>query len=122
MKFWLDVKPVGMPRPRLGGRGVYVPDNGWKAIQELIALKIKTLNHVPMKLNLMFVFKNKKHDGSFHTSRPDIDNLTKTIMDGLEKATGVNDCFFAMIMATKIISTTTEGISVEITELEGSHE
>jgi Holliday junction resolvase RusA-like endonuclease len=99
-------KPMACPRPRATRRGrVYMPNNYMehkKAIsQDLRRAKILQDwihdDETPLKLELHFLFKrpkNKKGKGTqpeAKTTKPDIDNLTKTIMDTLQDAGIIKD-------------------------------
>jgi Holliday junction resolvase RusA-like endonuclease len=96
----VDHEPVGKQRPRVrkGGRGVYTPDKTRKYEQFIQILSRKEMKHGvplvgPLIVYAVFTFalpKSKKRraeiekEGFLHQQKPDIDNLQKSLLDGLE--------------------------------------
>ena len=70
-----------------------------------------------VKLDLVFVFKKAKTcKKTLHTQRPDIDNLLKSILDGLNKVAFVDDCQVVELKSKKVFSDT-DKILITVTEL-----
>lgn len=119
----IDVRPFPKERPRLsGGRIVYTPyktrnfENRiayeWKKKYKNLILK------GAVKLDLVFVFKKAKScKKTFHIQRPDIDNLLKSILDGLNKVAFVDDCQVVELNSKKVFSDT-DKIVITVTEQE----
>jgi Holliday junction resolvase RusA-like endonuclease len=83
-------EPKAQPRPRRGKYGnFYNPGtaDAWKeAVQAAFLTRRKPAIRVPAKLTVHFFFHRPAlPDGKTtpHTGRPDIDNLTKSVMDAL---------------------------------------
>ena len=110
MMYLIRLDPVACPRPRVTSKGfVYYPAK-YKAFKrnleaELAELDIDPLPAgVPLSLKVRFSMpkpKRGKHIG-YHYKKPDLDNLVKSLCDGLEGA-GVlhNDSQIAHIEAYK---------------------
>jgi len=117
MSFYIDCEPIPMARPRTGKFGnIYVPkaQANKKTIRKFINLpenfkKIKT----PIKMKVTYYFpyfygisKIDKalidEDLIHHITKPDIDNVTKTLLDALNDYVWLDDCFvFKMIIEKK---------------------
>lgn len=119
----IDVRPFPKERPRLSrGRIVYTPHKTrnfenqiayeWKKKYKGLILK------GAVKLDLVFVFKKAKScKKTFHTQRPDIDNLLKSILDGLNKVAFVDDCQVVELNSKKLFAST-DAVLISITEQE----
>lgn len=108
--YLIRLDPVACPRPRVTSRGfVYYPakytEFKRKLEQELTKLNIEPMPEgVPLSLQVRFTMpkpKRGKYIG-YHYKKPDLDNLVKSLCDGLEGA-GVlkNDSQIAHIEAYK---------------------
>lgn len=84
--FTIDTKPIAKARPRLGRFGnVYTPKktkNAELLIRNLVFRQIKEPLLGALGVRVKFVFAHKKKTGP-HVSRPDADNLIKTVLDAL---------------------------------------
>ena len=142
IKFRVDGEPKAQPRPRAfafhGHARMYDAgtSNGWK---KLVALAAKPYCHKtpllgPLRVNLHFWFaRPKAHYGKRKgqvyikesaprsmTSKPDVDNLAKAVMDALTDVDMWGDD--AQIIVTEITkrwsNDGSQGVDVEIEELE----
>ena len=103
-------KPVSKGRPRFGraknGNMVaYTPFKTRKYEQEVkslfqIAMFGKAMLEGPVKVTITAYFNSKKKTG-WHTSRPDLDNIIKAILDGLNGIVFHDDAAVAEIIASK---------------------
>ena len=104
---FLEVKPMPAPRPRVTRNGTYNKKE-YTQYKELIKMayiaKYKgCLTYKPVAMYLDFFFKipkswskKKKENARWHTSRPDSDNLAKSIKDALNCVAYLDDsqvCF-----------------------------
>jgi Holliday junction resolvase RusA-like endonuclease len=120
LEFWVEGTPKAQPRVKAFARGrhagVYTPDtaDGWKAEVRRAALaKCSTPEPLrgPLLVFLTFVMprpKSRKVD-YWHTSRPDVDNLAKAVLDALGDA-GIwgDDAQVARMVVQKIYVQGTE--------------
>jgi Holliday junction resolvase RusA-like endonuclease len=97
----IEAAPVAMGRPRFTRTGrVYVPQNtkqgveriaaafqGHKAIEGPISLKVTFVHVRPSRLNR----KKDPVERIPKTTKPDIDNLLKTVMDGMTQGKAWQD-------------------------------
>lgn len=126
INIWYPVKPKPAPRPRVTARGTYndAKYTAWKNGLKLLAkTKIKKpfYGAVAIKVEFFFIIpkswsKKKKEDAKWHTSRPDIDNLQKSVLDSLNGVAYVDDSQVCMIQARKQYADV-EGVKIEIREL-----
>lgn len=118
----INIRPIPKARPRLSKFAVYTPKKTadyekliayeWKRRYKSLILK----NAV--KLDLLFCFKKAKScKKDYHTQRPDIDNLEKAILDGLNKTAFVDDCQVVEMKSQKVFSDV-DKIVITVTELE----
>ena len=118
----INTRPIPKARPRLSKFAVYTPKKTadyenliayeWKKRYKNLILK----NAV--KLDLLFCFKKAKScKKTLYTQRPDIDNLEKAILDGLNKVAFVDDCQVVELNSKKVFSDT-DKILITVTELE----
>lgn len=118
----INTRPFPKERPRLcRNRLVYTPIKT-RNFENMIAYewKKKYKNLIlkgAVKLDLVFVFKKAKTcKKTLHTQRPDIDNLLKSILDGLNKVAFVDDCQVVELNSKKVFSDT-DKILITVTEL-----
>lgn len=118
----INTRPIPKQRPRLSKFSVYTPKKTLD-YEKLIAFEWKrrykdlVLKNA-VKLDLLFCFKKAKScKKDYHTQRPDIDNLEKAILDGLNKVAFVDDCQVVELKSKKVFSDT-DKILITVTELE----
>lgn len=103
-------KPIGKARPRFGrtrsGKPVtYTPQQTKNYEQEIAttaqcAMTGKLLMEGPLKVEIKAFFFHKKKEG-LHVSRPDLDNIIKAILDGLNGVVFNDDASVAVLAASK---------------------
>lgn len=118
----INTRPIPKARPRLSKFAVYTPKKT-ADYENLIAYEWKKkykdlILKGAVKLDLVFVFKKAKScKKTFHTQRPDIDNLLKSILDGLNKVAFVDDCQVVELNSKKLFAST-DAVLISITEQE----
>ena len=116
VKFIIDHEPVPQGRPRFADGRVYDPPRS-RAYKEYIALTARRHFPKPLRgaLSVRIIFymamprswsrvKREQCRGDLHNKRPDIDNLTKAVLDGLNGVAFVDDGQVAIINAKKVYS------------------
>lgn len=103
-------KPVAKARPRFGrsksGKPVtYTSSETRKYEQEVktlaqVAMFGKEMLEGPVRVKITAFFNHKTKTG-YHTSRPDLDNIIKAILDGLNGVIFADDSAVAEIVASK---------------------
>jgi len=124
----LDIIPKPAPRPRFSKYGTYNTSD-YTNYKNLLTLKIqdsiKFYTEKEVKLDLIFHMpipkstsvKNKKLlVGTYHTKKPDLDNLIKAVKDSMELVLFKNDSQVCNISAKKIYSDI-PGISIQVEEI-----
>lgn len=117
----INTRPTPKARPRLSKFAVYTPKKT-ADYEKLIAYEWKRryknlILKGAVKLDLVFVFKKAKTcKKDYHTQRPDIDNLEKAILDGLNKTAFVDDCQVVEMKSKKVFSDV-DKIVITVTEL-----
>ncbi|WP_461467083.1 RusA family crossover junction endodeoxyribonuclease [Parvimonas micra] len=118
----INTRPTPKARPRLSKFAVYTPKKTTN-YENLIAYEWKRrykdlILKNAVKLDLLFCFKKAKScKKDYHTQRPDIDNLEKAILDGLNKVAFVDDCQVVEMKSQKIFSDA-DKIVITVTEIE----
>lgn len=118
----INARPIPKARPRLSKFAVYTPKKTTD-YEKLIAYEWKRrykdlILKGAVKLDLLFCFKKAKScKKDYHTQRPDIDNLEKAILDGLNKTAFVDDCQVVEMKSQKVFSDV-DKIVITVTELE----
>lgn len=118
----INIRPIPKQRPRLSKFAVYTPKKT-ADYEKLIAYEWKRryknlILKGAVKLDLLFCFKKAKScKKDYHTQRPDIDNLEKAILDGLNKTAFVDDCQVVEMKSQKVFSDV-DKIVITVTELE----
>lgn len=103
-------KPVGKARPRFGrnkkgGVVTFTPretklyEDGVRSLAQ-IAMFGKEMFEGPVKVTIKAYFQHSKKTG-WHSSRPDLDNVVKAILDGLNGIVFKDDAAVAHLIATK---------------------
>ena len=117
----INTRPIPKQRPRLSKFAVYTPKKT-ADYEKLIAYEWKRryknlILKNAVKLDLLFCFKKAKScKKDYHTQRPDIDNLEKAILDGLNKTAFVDDCQVVEMKSQKVFSDV-DKILITVTEL-----
>lgn len=116
-------KPVSKGRPRFGkaknGNMVaYTPFKTRKYEQEVktlfqLAMYSKPMLEGAVKVTITAYFKSKKKTG-WHTSRPDLDNIVKAILDSMNGIVVEDDSAVAQIVALKKYDEGEERVEVQI--------
>lgn len=115
MTFTVPSRPVPKARPRLGKFGnVYTPkrtSDYEKTVREAFmagggirARKINAPVHIKMYFYMPTAVKNKDRPTAPSVSRPDIDNLIKAILDGLNGVAYADDSQVFRLEAVKLTS------------------
>ena len=118
----INTRPIPKQRPRLSKFAVYTPKKTLD-YENLVAFEWKRrykdlILKGAVKLDLVFVFKKAKScKKTLHTQRPDIDNLEKAILDGLNKVAFVDDCQVVEMKSKKVFSNV-DKIVITVTEIE----
>ena len=118
----INARPIPKARPRLSKFAVYTPKKT-ADYEKLIAYEWKRryknlILKNAVKLDLLFCFKKAKScKKDYHTQRPDIDNLEKAILDGLNKIAFVDDCQVVEMKSQKVFSDV-DKIVITVTEME----
>ncbi len=104
IRFELETEPVAKSRPRLGDNRVYTPSKT-RRFENTVAVEYqKQFGNIkfegPVKLTVFLGYepprslsKKKRQQliGKLRDKKPDIDNLEKSIMDGLQKGGAFRD-------------------------------
>lgn len=118
----IDVRPFPKERPRLSGRRIVYTPYKTRNFENRIAYEWKKkykdlILKNAVKLDLLFCFKKAKScKKDYHTQRPDIDNLEKAILDGLNRTAFVDDCQVVEMKSQKVFSDV-DKIVITVTEL-----
>lgn len=118
----INTRPIPKQRPRLSKFAVYTPKKTTN-YENLIAYEWKKrykdlILKNAVKLDLLFCFKKAKScKKDYHTQRPDLDNLEKAILDGLNKVAFVDDCQVVELNSKKVFAST-DAVLISITEQE----
>jgi len=127
MVIFIEIKPKPAPRPRVTRYGTY-NNKDYTDYKKVIALKYKSVHGSPatkkpiaMKLDFFFEVpkswsKRKKGAAKFHTSRPDADNLAKSIKDALNGIAYKDDSQVCYLQVRKQYAAF-NGVRIEIEEL-----
>jgi Holliday junction resolvase RusA-like endonuclease len=133
LKFEVLGKPKGKARARAGKFGHYTPEEqvnyechvkdsflrkypDSEPITGVVILKITAIFQVPKSYGL----KKRKdlfENSTFHVKKPDLDNIIKSIKDGLNGIAWIDDSQVAMIDNTKKIYGLQNKVIVEIWEV-----
>lgn len=121
-------KPMTKQRPRFNRNGIVFTPKQTTDYEKLIATKWKEKYKIPtekaVEVDLYFTFerpkswtKKKRENMKFHTLKPDVDNLEKAILDGLNKVAFVDDKQVFSVSAKKYYADY-NSIRIVITEYE----
>jgi Holliday junction resolvase RusA-like endonuclease len=124
-KIWIPIQPIGAPRPRVTRNGTY-NDPKYTSYKKAIALYCSHkfgISDKPIAMYVTFCFeqpkswsKKKKAETSWHTSKPDIDNIQKGLKDALNGVAYIDDSQICYVIARKQYAEQA-GIMLEIKEL-----
>ena len=102
--------PIGKGRPRFGRTGggapvTYTPKKTKDYERDLaslaqVAMKGQVPTEQPVKITIDVFFTHKTKTG-WHTSRPDLDNIVKIVLDGLNGVVFKDDSCVVQIIASK---------------------
>lgn len=116
-------KPIGKGRPRFGrtksGKPVTYTPQETKNYEQTVATTAqvgmmgKMLLEGPVKVEIHAFFYHKTKTGS-HASRPDLDNIIKAILDGLNGVVFKDDACVAVLLASKSYVNDEEEERVEV--------
>ena len=123
MKIEILGKPIAKARPRLGKFGTYTPNKtvyyenlinytftqkypNFKPCESEIRVKITAIFEVPKsyskkKRESLLHVTNLEHSGAGYTYKPDIDNITKIILDSLNGLAYKDDSQVTCLVAFK---------------------
>jgi len=101
-KYHIPGQPKPQPRPRVTRSGTYDPAKQHKiSIQYLLLAQRKhDIIDQPIAIELEFFLQHKTKTGP-HTSRPDIDNLAKLILDAANHILYTDDSLIYSLKITK---------------------
>lgn len=128
-RIWIEGKPFPAPRPRFDSiRKIAYNNKDYTNIKKKIGLIIKSRIKKPLEcpiyLKLDFFYKvpkswskKKKENAKWKESRPDIDNLQKTVFDALNGIAYKDDSQIVMVQARKQYGQK-EGTIIEIQSLD----
>lgn len=129
MKFVVEGKPVGKGRPRLARYGVYTPSKtiNYEYLVKFSYLQItnEKISNGAIKIEIWAYFETNKSDsqkkqkellGQAYTKKPDIDNLAKSILDGLNGIAYGDDNQVTELILHKLYSDRARA-EIEITEV-----
>lgn len=122
------MEPVAQSRPRLGKYGVYNPAaaqlkkarllalSAWNGREQLTGpISVTATFHMPIAASIS---DRMRFDGTWHSRRPDIDNLEKFLFDALSGICFRDDAQIAQTTRMRKLYSLTPRIEVEITQLE----
>ena len=123
MKIEIKGKPVAKARPRIGKFGAYTPKNtvnyeslinytfiqkypNFKPYEGEIKAKIIAIFEVPKsyskkKREMLLPIADIEHSGAGYTHKPDIDNITKIVLDSLNGLAYKDDSQVTCLLAFK---------------------
>ena len=126
INIWYPVKPKPSPRARVTKNGTYYYKNyvEWKKVLKLLAktkMKKPLEGAVGMKVEFFYKIpkswsKQKKADAKWHISRPDKDNLLKSVFDALNGVAFVDDSQVCQLDSRKQYAEF-EGVKIEIYDI-----
>lgn len=106
MRFSVPIKPKAKERPRFARGHAYTP-KATKEYEETIATHAKAAGCKPVDrpciVDMTFTFKQPKGEKEFRycTKRPDVDNLSKCIMDALNGVAYSDDSLIVGLNVSK---------------------
>lgn len=128
INLFIEITPKAAPRPRFGNGRAYNKKD-YTQYKEAIRLSYISKNKgypsdspIFMKIDFFFKIpkswtKKKKEEAKWHTSKPDTDNLVKSIKDALNGVAYKDDSQVCYIQARKQYARF-EGIKIEIQNID----
>jgi len=125
---FIKIRPKPAPRPRVTRNGTYNTKE-YTQYKKLIQMAYKARNKeqpteqpIYMKIDFFFAIpkswsKKKKETAKWHTSRPDTDNLVKSIKDALNGVVYKDDSQVSVLFARKQYAAF-DGVKIEIVKME----
>lgn len=123
---YIPLRPKPAPRPRLSSHGAYNPTDYTeykKALAMYCVPKIKYKTKEAVSMSVKFYYKKpkswskaKKESNILHVSKPDLDNLVKTVKDALNGLAYIDDAQVCDLHVTKEYADA-DGMSIKLTEL-----
>lgn len=132
MFFFVPCTPAAQPRPRFNTKSgrAYNPSGPAKTVKAATVAAFHGQGGTteplegPVSMTLTFIFprpqamiwKKKKMPKEWHTKKPDIDNLEKTVLDALNGLAYKDDSQVCCVLKSKVIASGSDvpGISVTI--------
>lgn len=126
LKFFIPGNPVSKGRPRFVRikRFVktYTPEKTekWERLVALISAKQRfqrELPTCPLRATMTFYLPRPKSlpkKTEHHTKKPDLDNLIKSVIDGMQGVLFYSDSQIYMVNALKMYSVKNQGVAVEL--------
>ena len=127
---WIPGKPIAQPRAKAtsinGKARMYQPKGPIAPYKQQIAIEARKFFNQPLfgPVRLVVqcylprpkakVWKTKPMPREWHTSKPDIDNLAKAIMDALNGIAWNDDAQVCETIAAKYVSSGSEDVGVRI--------
>jgi Holliday junction resolvase RusA-like endonuclease len=118
--------PTGKGRPRFGrgksGNVITFTPKKTREYEQCVkalaqaAMTNRTLIEGPVKVTIVAVFNHKIKTG-WHVSRPDLDNIVKAILDGLNEVVYADDTQVAELVASKKYDDSEERVEVLVETL-----
>jgi len=124
-KIYIKIRPKAAPRPRVTRNGTYNPKayTDYKKIIALVSRAKFKKSEIAVSMHLDFFFKipkswskAKKADIPYHTSKPDVDNLIKSIKDALNGVAYRDDSQVVQVFARKQYADE-DGVLIQLKEL-----
>lgn len=126
IKIFYKVKPKSAPRPRVTRNGTYnnADYTSWKNGLKLLAntkFKKPLNGAIFVKIDYFYTIpkswsKKKKESAKWHTCKPDIDNLQKSVLDALNGIAYIDDGQVCNIQARKQYADF-DGVIIEIEKI-----
>ena len=109
ISFIIPGKPQPKQRPRVTIKGTYTPQAtvdyerlvGWQCRSVYKGKPLTTALKLTVRVFIKLPKRTVKEKGDWHTSRPDLDNIIKSIKDGLNGIAYEDDSQIVKIEATK---------------------
>jgi Holliday junction resolvase RusA-like endonuclease len=109
ISFSIPGKPQPKQRPRVTSHGTYTPQAtvdyerlvGWQCRSVYKGKPLTTALKLTVRVFVKLPKRTVKEKGDWHTSRPDLDNIVKSIKDGLNGIAYLDDSQIVYLVATK---------------------
>ena len=107
--FIIPGKPQPKQRPRVTMKGTYTPQAtvdyerlvGWQCRSAYKGKPLPTALKMTVRVFVKLPKRTVKEKGDWHTQRPDLDNIVKSIKDGLNKIAYEDDSQIVHLVAMK---------------------